>query len=145
MDDAIGFVCQTLGYNLNQIILHGVSLGGAVAVNGLSKHSVACAVLDCTFTSNLDMARVIFPFIPLAKFMQPKFNSLAKISAVAVPTLFISAEKDTTCPAEMTERLYQAKPGIKELYTIAKAGHTDHLEVAGAEYLQRIKEFISKF
>lgn len=145
LESAVKFATDELNFSLTQIVLHGISLGGAVAIHGLTQNDFACAVIDCTFTSNRGMAKVFFPYLPLHKLIPLKFDSVSKISQVATPVLFISAENDKTCPAEMTRELFQKKPGLKEYLEIPGATHVDHLEVAGVQYVQRFREFVLKY
>jgi len=69
-----------------KIISYGASLGGAVAVDLAIKRNIECLVVDSTFSSAADMAKIIYPFIPSFLF-NTKLNSIDKIKSIAVPKL----------------------------------------------------------
>jgi hypothetical protein len=101
------------------VFLIGRSLGGAVAIHLLAKLSqnnqsiFAGAIIENTFTSIPDMADSMFPFLKLLgpiknKMIKINWDSLSKVRKVNCPLLFISGDKDTFVPTEMTQRLYAA-------------------------------------
>jgi fermentation-respiration switch protein FrsA (DUF1100 family) len=59
-----------------------------------------------------------------------------------MPVLFIHGLEDTEVPMSMSQQLYEAAPGPKQLWLVPQANHNDVATVAGPEYLQRIRQFV---
>lgn len=107
--------------------LYGHSLGGAVAIEVASRNAdVAGLIVESSFTSMSDMAaRSKYGFLPVDLVLTQHFDSLAKISSVSAPVLFIHGTGDRYVPPEMSERLYQAAREPKRLLLVEDAGHND--------------------
>ena len=143
LDLVIEFAQKELGFSLSQIVLHGISLGGAVAINGISKHKVAAGIIDASFTNNIDMARFMFPFLPLYKLISPKFNSISKVKNIEQPMLFFHGSEDQVVPARMGKELYEAKKnGVKKLIVLENLGHADEEKIESDICINGFKEFL---
>jgi uncharacterized protein len=131
----------SLGVPGQRVILFGHSLGGAVAVDGATELPAAGLVVQASFTQVRDMARALFPGLPLHLVARNHFRSVAKVSSVKVPKLFVHGGQDTTVPLGMGRALYEAASSPKELLVLPRAGHNDlHLH-GGLKYLYRLHRF----
>jgi fermentation-respiration switch protein FrsA (DUF1100 family) len=92
----------------------GRSLGGAVAVElatrSVNKERIAAVLLENTFTSIPDIARLLFPFrviklLPVW-FYKNQFKSGRKACRITQPTLFLSGLSDQLIPPGMMTELY---------------------------------------
>ncbi len=139
-DSEAGFIYLLgKGYRADQIILHGESLGTAVAIDLASRRPCAGLILEAPFTSASDVAGTVVPFVgPL---LVRSFNSLPKIRWIRVPKLFLHGDRDEVVPLRLGQELFAAAQGSKTFWVIPGAGHNDILEVAGAEYERRLREF----
>jgi uncharacterized protein len=127
------------GYRAEQIILHGESLGTAVAIDLASRRPCAGLILEAPFTSASDVAGTVVPFVgPL---LVRSYNSLPKIRWIRVPKLFMHGDRDEVIPLRLGQELFAAAQGSKTLWVIPGAGHNDILETAGAEYRHRLQAF----
>lgn len=142
LDLVIDYVKEKLGYKENQIVLHGISLGGAIAIEGLSKYQVRCGIIDASFTNSISMAKVFFPFLPVWRLLKPRFNSIEKVKNIRTPVLFVHGDADEVIPSYMSEELYQAKAGEKELLIMPNASHSDEIKITRREYIDKFREFI---
>src|SRR5882762_8834053 len=68
------------GYRPDKIIVHGESLGTAVAVDLASHRQCAAVVLEAPFTSAKDVARTVLPFI--GPMLVWSFDSQGKIGRI---------------------------------------------------------------
>jgi len=128
-----------LGASPEQIILHGESLGTAVAIDLASRRPCAALVLEASFTSASDVARTVLPVIgPL---LVRSYNSAAKIHRILAPKLFIQGDRDEIIPPRLGQALYAAAPAPKSFWIVEGAGHNDILETAGSEYRQHLHDF----
>ena len=139
-DSEAGFIYLLgKGYHADQIILHGESLGTAVAIDLASRRPCAALILEAPFTSASDVAATVVPFFgPL---LVRSFNSLPKIRWIRVPKFFIQGDRDEVVPLRLGQQLFAASQGTKTFWIVPGAGHNDILETAGAEYGQRLHSF----
>jgi uncharacterized protein len=61
-----------------------------------------------------------------------------------LPLLIIHGDKDELVPSEMAQRLYENAAGMKELWIIPGAGHTQGFLDEGEEYKRRLNGFIEE-
>jgi uncharacterized protein len=139
-DSEAGFIYLLgKGYRPDQIIVHGESLGTAVAIDLASRRPCAALILEAPFTSASDVAGTVIPYIgPL---LVRSFNSLPKIRWIRVPKLFMHGDRDEVIPLRLGQKLFAAAQGSKTFWLIPGAGHNDILETAGAEYRHRLSAF----
>jgi uncharacterized protein len=127
------------GYRAEQIIVHGESLGTAVAIDLASRRPCAGLILEAPFTSASDVAGTVVPFVgPL---LIRSYNSLPKIRSIHVPELFMHGDRDEVIPLQLGQELFAAAEGSKTFWLIPGAGHNDILETGGAEYRHRLSTF----
>ena len=139
-DSEAGFIYLLgKGYRAEQIVLHGESLGSAVAIDLASRRPCAGLILEAPFTSAGDVAATVVPIVgPL---LVRSFDSLSKIRWIRVPMLFLQGDRDEVVPLRLGQKLFAAAQGAKSFWVIPGAGHNDILETAGAEYRRRLTAF----
>jgi fermentation-respiration switch protein FrsA (DUF1100 family) len=139
-DSEAGFICLLgKGYRAEQIILHGESLGTAVAIDLASRRPCAALILEAPFTSASDVAATVVPV--LGPLLVRSFNSLPKIRWIRVPKFFVQGDRDEVIPLRLGQQLFAAAQEPKTFWVIPGARHNDILETAGAEYRHRLKAF----
>jgi fermentation-respiration switch protein FrsA (DUF1100 family) len=138
---AFDYVVRLPGVDARKIILWGTSLGGAVAVDVALHRQAAGLILESTFSSAKDVARVAYPFLPVQYTLRTKFNSVEKISAIKIPLLQMHGNRDGIIPIKLGRKLFDAAREPKEFYAISGADHNDTYIVGGKEYLERVRAF----
>ena len=129
------------GYRAGQIVLHGESLGTAVAVDLASRRPCAAVVLEAPFTSARDLAQTVLPGIgPLLIW---GFDSRAKIGRVRAPLLFMQGDRDEIIPLRIGQALFAAAHEPKTFWIVPGAGHNDLVDTAGTHYRERLGSFYS--
>ncbi len=121
------------------IVLHGESLGSAVAVELATRRRAAGLVLETPFTSLRAEAGRVLPVLgPLVVW---GFDSKSRIARLHVPLLVIHGDRDITVPYRLGRELYDAAPGPKSFWTVTGADHNDIIDVAGPEFRERLRQF----
>jgi uncharacterized protein len=128
------------GHRPRNIILHGESLGTAVAVR-LATEVPECAgiVLEAPFTSARGAAARVLPI--LGPLLVSGFDSISRIGRIHAPSLIIHGDQDEIIPYDLGQELFRAAPEPKHLFTVPGAHHNDILDVAGDAYTNRLRDF----
>ena len=126
--------------NPDRVLYLGESLGGAVALELANAHPPAGLVLQSTFTSIRDLARLHYPSLPGA-FVPDAYPSLRLIRHLQVPLLVIHGERDEVVPSEHGRALYDAAPEPKLLRLFRDAGHNDLITTRGQDWASAVAAF----
>lgn len=127
-----------------QIILHGRSLGGAVAIDLALEVTAAGLLLESTFSSGNDMARDMFKILPVWWFTTIKFDSQAKISAVGMPVLMLHGTDDGVVPFRLGKKLFEAAREPKKFVAIQGADHNDAYLIDARAFFGAIRDFFEQ-
>jgi uncharacterized protein len=122
-DAAYGYAASR--HPAERIVLWGHSLGSGVAVALAAKRPVAKLVLEAPFTSTADVARRMFPLVPVRRLMHDQFRSDQRISAVRASILILHGTRDLVVPIALGERLYELAQAPKRFVRYPKGGHDD--------------------
>lgn len=146
-------------------VLHGVSMGAAtvMCVSGEKTPGyVKCFVEDCGYTSAWDE----FQYELNEMFGLPPFplmwttsalcklrygwsfgqaSPLRQVAKCHKPMLFIHGDKDDFVPTKMVYPLYQAKPGVKELFIGKGSIHAKTYRDHRKEYVRIVKDFVGRY
>ena len=127
------------GVEVEDIILYGHSLGGAVAVGlacdhhgrdtprGVISDMPRGLILDGTFTSIPDVADSYAYGLPLHWLMESKYDSLNKIKDYHYPLLQLHGNADSVVPYKLGSKLFDAANEPKQFVTIHGGNHSDPL------------------
>lgn len=146
-----------------QIVLHGVSMGGATVMMVTGEplpKNVVCAIEDCGYTSVWDefVAQVRnmvhlppFPLIPLCSviakircgFSFREASSVKQVRKSVTPTLFIHGEKDTFVPTAMVYRNFEAASCPKDMLVVKDAEHAQSKNQEPELYWNKVFGFIA--
>ena len=128
-----------MGYRENQIVLHGESLGTAVAIDLANRRPCAALILEAPFSSASDVAGTVLPVV--GPMLVRSFNSLPKIRWIRAPKLFLQGDRDEVIPPLLAQKLFEAAQEPKSFWVVPGAGHNDIVETAGPEYRERLRSF----
>ena len=142
-DAAYLYLTGERGFRPKDVIIHGVSLGGAVAIDLASRVECGGLIAESTFTSARDMARRAFRIPLFAYVPKSEFKSVSKIAKVHAPVLIIHGMRDELVPFTMGEQLYRAAPAPKSFAPMENAGHNDVLFAHPDRYLESLRKFIA--
>ncbi|GBF78738.1 alpha/beta hydrolase [Aphanothece sacrum] len=127
------------------IFIYGHSLGGAIAIDlGVRQPHAAGIIVENTFTSIREMVDergLMYRLFPIELILQQRFDSLSKLRLLQVPLLLIHGISDSTVPAKMSQRLFNAANVPKKLLLVPDAGHNNVGAVSEEKYDQTVSEF----
>jgi uncharacterized protein len=109
----------------DRIVLWGHSLGSGVAVALAATRPVAKLILEAPFTSTADVARRMFPLVPVRSMMRDQFHSDERIGAVTASILILHGARDIVVPIALGERLYELAREPKRFVRYPQGGHDD--------------------
>ena len=153
-------------FNNPQIVLMGVSMGGAAVMMASGEKlpaNVICAVEDCGFSSIKEQfdhcLKNMFqipahPLMECANFVtnfktgidiNKDGYSTEQLKKCKIPMLFIHGTSDKFVPFWMLDKNYNAHPGPKQKYIVVGAGHASSAWQGGDEYWEKVFAFIDSF
>ena len=153
-------------FQADTMVVHGVSMGAATTMM-LSGEQMPDGIKDLHFVEDCGYPSVWNEFAGQLKeqFGLPAFplmystsllcklrfgwsfgeaSALEQVKRCHNPMLFIHGNTDTFVPSEMVYPLYEAKPGMKELWIAESAEHALSYKEHKAEYIAKIKDFVTK-
>lgn len=151
--------------NDSQIVLHGVSMGGATVMMTSGENlppNVKAIVEDCGYTSVTDelsyqLKRMYhLPSFPIvhstslltkirAGYTFNEASALDQIKKSKTPILFIHGDADLFVPSEMVYTLYENGPKDKKLFVVPGAGHGKARRVDPVGYDREVTQFIGNY
>lgn len=126
----------------SRIALHGRSLGTGVAVQVAGARPARCVVLTSPFDSAREVAKKIYPWLPVGLLIRHPFDSLAVAPKVHAPALVLIGDADTLIPPAHSQALADAWGGKAERVVLKGFGHND-LSMSPA-YDAAIREFLAR-
>lgn len=114
------------GVAAEDIIVYGESLGSGIAVQIAAEKPVGGIILDAPYTSLVDVAETVYPYLPARLLMTDRYETLTYIGRVTAPLLILQGERDEIVPISMGRAVFAAANEPKTMKTFPEAGHSDH-------------------
>ena len=127
------------GYNENEIIIYGESLGTGVGIEIAKKNNPKGLILESPFTSIVEMGKRKFPFLPVQLILKDKYDNLEKISLIKCPVLYLHGKSDNLVPKFMSDILINRTQSRTEYYF---PENDKHMMNFNQKLLNNIDEFI---
>lgn len=147
--------------------LHGESMGASTVLETIPLNShIKFVIEDCGYSNLYELMKyevaskvpkfLYYPILLSLKITNLiikrkanfKFQDVSPINIVKntnIPIMFIHGNKDTFVPWYMCEDLYNAKTnGIKEIFLVDGAAHTEAIQVNKDIYSKKVSDFIKK-
>jgi fermentation-respiration switch protein FrsA (DUF1100 family) len=139
---AIDLLRERYQVQASQLVIFGRSLGAAVAAEIATRREGLALILESPFVSVPDMARAVFPLVPLGLFLSTQYNTVEKVQRVKIPLFVLHGERDEIVPFGQGRTVFAAAAGPKRFYTVRGAGHNDTYLVGGEPYFAALREAI---
>ncbi len=149
------WLVQTKGVDPKRIVLHGESLGCAVAIRLASElcesgTPPAGMILEAPFTSMTDAAASMYWFLPARLMVLDTFPSAKRIGNVSCPVIILHGHLDHVVPFEHGKKIFElapegAKSGVpKRMIEFPEARHVDMRVTDSAKYEQALMDFMKE-
>ncbi len=130
---------MAMGYDAGQIVIHGESLGSAVAADLAARRPCAGLILECPFTSLSAMGGTVAPLV--GRLFVSGFQTRRKVARVHAPLLVIHGDRDRTVPYAMGRAVFEAGNEPKRMWTVEGASHENIVEAGGPLYRAQLRAF----
>lgn len=128
------------GIDAGRILLHGQSLGGAVAAWLATEVEPAGLILDATFTSVPAVAAEIYPWLPARWLARIDYDTLSRIPAIDAPMLVLHSRDDAIIGFHHGRRLAEAADAE---FVALRGGHNEAVTLSRPRYRQALRDFIT--
>lgn len=109
------------GYTVDNIVIHGFSLGSGVAVQLAAERPARALILEAPFTGVEDVAATHFS---LARYLiRDDWRSRDYIGRVQMPVLIVHGDADSVIPFSQGERLFELAPEPKQFVRMLGSDH----------------------
>ena len=125
-----------------RILLFGRSLGGAVTADLAPDVAPAAVILESTFLSVPDVARALFPWLPVRWLVRSQFANKDKIGRISSPLLVIHSPDDTLIPFQHGKTLFELASCPKQFLEI-RGDHSEGFVHSMEPYLKAWEAFLA--
>jgi hypothetical protein len=114
-----------------------------VVIDLAAKHAPGALVVESTFTSLVELAKVHYPYFPVSLLVRDRYESAAKIGKVACPVLIFHGEGDELVPLSMARALFDAANEPKRLI-VTPGGHNEAGFTYTPDYATMMRQFVTE-
>lgn len=147
------YCVQELGRRPGEIVVMGISLGGAAAVHVAASQAgqearPAGLVTVATFSSMVDVAASAYPWVPVRAVLLDRYPSQEWIARVDSPILHLHGDADQVVHQRFGRQLFDCAPeesrcGVpKRWVSLQATGHNDLLQTSGRLIRSELSEFL---
>lgn len=127
------------GFNPENIIVYGRSIGSGVAVDVASNYPCKGLILEAPFSSLKELADEKLPLFFPSLYLKFRFDNVTKINRVKCPVIFLHGTLDTLIPPSHSKSLFKKFIGKKEMILVQGASHNDlHTFPRYADFLKDV-------
>ena len=138
---AWGYLADERGIPADRIIVFGRSLGGAIGAWLGAKHTPAAVIIESSFTSGVDMARRLYPFLPVRLITRLRYPVTEYASRLECPVLVVHSRNDEIIPFEMGQSIYAVVKQRKSFLEL-RGDHNNGIFISRHDYIAGLDGFI---
>lgn len=140
---AWNYLVRERGLPPDRIVIHGRSLGGAVAAALAAEVQPAGLILESTFTSVPDLGQKLYPYLPVRWLCRYRYDTLARLPGIRCPILVAHSRQDEMIPFAHGERLFAAAREPK-FFVPLSGGHNDGEDHTEPHFRDALKAFLEQ-
>lgn len=141
---AWAYLVNTRGITPEDIVIYGCSLGGAIAIWLATQHRPAALVAGSTFLNIRQIARDLFPMIPVTLLSRIHYNNKKRIQQISCPVLIMHSTEDDLIPFEHGLGLFQTAKPPKEFLEL-RGPHGEAVLVSEQKFIEAMDAFLYKY
>jgi len=138
---AWNYLVDERGIPAEEIIIFGRSLGGAVGAWLGTQHTPAAMIIESSFTSGVDMARRLYPFLPAGLITRLRYPVAEYVSHLDCPVLVVHSRDDEIIPFDMGQSIYAAVKQRKSFLEL-RGDHNNGFFISRHDYIRGLDDFI---
>jgi fermentation-respiration switch protein FrsA (DUF1100 family) len=123
------------------IVIFGRSLGGAVAAGLAGETNPGALIMESSFTSMYDVAKGLYPFLPVSLFLPQDYDSIKSLRDGSFPLLVVHSADDELIPFALGEAVFNAYSGPKQFLRIS-GSHNAGFQTDKIRYLAGLESFL---
>ena len=136
------YLTHERGFDQEDIILFGRSLGGAVAAELATEIQPAGLILESTFSSAKDVANAVSPIRSRLFFLRFDFNTAAYAKRVSCPVLVLHSPDGEIIPFRLGEKVFQSANEPKSFVKM-RGDHNSGFFMSQPDYERALSAFVS--
>jgi uncharacterized protein len=137
------WLVETRGFAPERIVLHGRSLGAAIATWLAARHEPAALVIESTFTSMPEVAAELYPLLPARLLMRYRYPVRDYLKQVHCPVLVVHGREDELIPYRHGQALFEAANEPKVFMDIEGKHYDGHM-ASGRHYYEGLAAFYER-
>lgn len=134
------YLVDTRGIPADRILIFGRSLGGAIGTWLGAQNTPAAVIIESSFSSGVDIARRLYPFLPVHLLTRLQYPVADYASQLSCPVLVIHSRHDEIIPFDMGQAIYAAVQQEKTFLEL-RGDHNNGFLISQREYLVGLKGF----
>lgn len=138
---AWSYLVDERGIAADRIIVFGRSLGGAIGTWLGAQHTPAAVIIESSFTSGVDMARRLYPFLPMRLITRLRYPVADYASHLDCPVLVVHSRNDEIIPFAMGRSIYAAVKQRKSFLEL-RGDHNNGFFISRHDYVAGLDGFI---
>ncbi len=124
----------------DRIIVFGRSLGGAVGAWLGVQNTPAAVIIESSFSSGVDMARRIYPFMPVRLITRLQYPVVDYAAHLNCPVLVVHSRHDEIIPFAMGQAIYAAVKQRKTFLEL-RGDHNNGFLISQGDYIAGLNDF----
>ena len=134
------YLVNTRGIPTDRIIIFGRSLGGAIGTWLGAQNTPAAVIIESSFSSGVDIARRLYPFLPVHLLTRLQYPVADYASQLNCPVLVVHSRHDEIIPFTMGQAIYAAVKKEKTFLEL-RGDHNNGFLISQREYVAGFKDF----
>jgi uncharacterized protein len=131
------------GFDPEEIVLFGRSLGAAVAAWLAAREAAAGLIVESAFTSVPDLGQELYPYLPVRWLSRFDYPTLEYVRATSSPVLVVHSREDEITPFHHGEALHAAAARPHALLELRGTHNEAHI-VSAAAYVEGLQAFLAE-
>ena len=136
------YLVEQRGIASDRIIVFGRSLGGAVGAWLGTQHTPAAVIIESSFSSGEDMARRLYPFLPVRLITRLRYPVREYAAQLDCPVLVVHSRDDEIIPYEMGRAIYDAVDQRKSFFEL-RGDHNNGFYLSRSDYVPAVDRFVT--